>query len=74
LWDDQGELSKGKVLESRRNQCILNIYFSPELGMQAETQKITQKIKTNEQYFKKKMKTGPSGSGGYVHLDVMKLI
>jgi hypothetical protein len=55
LWDDQGELlSKGRVLQASRDQCILNIDFTPELGMQAETQKITQKIKTNEQYFKKK--------------------
>jgi hypothetical protein len=41
------------VLQSSRDQCILNIDFSRELGMQAETQKIAQKIKTNEQYFKK---------------------
>jgi len=58
LWDDQGELSKGKVLQSSRGQCILNIDFSPELGMQAETQKKTQKIKINEQYFKKKNENG----------------
>jgi hypothetical protein len=45
LWDDQGELSKGKVLQSSRDQCILNIDFSPELGMQAETQKNNAKNK-----------------------------
>jgi hypothetical protein len=63
LWDDQGELSQCKILQSSRDQCILNIDFSPELGMQAETQKTTQKIKTNEQYFKKRKENGTKRIG-----------
>jgi hypothetical protein len=59
LGDDQGDLSKGTVLQSSRDQCI---DFSPELGMQAETQ---QQIKANRQYFKKNhWKPDPSGSYG----------